>query len=114
VAGRNDFPRREVGIRPALARRYTNTFGVIRAASAAPSVSTRTSPWRAQLILFGWAFFWMQQPDAADGSLTLYVQKDSPGANKESDWLPARNGSIYMVMRPDWPKQEAAGDHLHQ
>jgi len=56
----------------------------------------------------------MHQRDAADGSLTLYVQKDSPGANKESDWLPARNGPIYMVMRPYWPKQEAAGDHLHQ
>ncbi len=26
-----------------------------------------------------------------DGSLTLYVQKDSPGADKESNWLPAPN-----------------------
>jgi len=46
----------------------------------------------ARATNFGWAFFWMRQRDAADGSLTLYVQKDSPGANKESDWLPARNG----------------------
>jgi len=42
-----------------------------------------------------------------DGSLTLYVQKDSPGADKESNWLPAPNGPIYLVMRLYWPKTEA-------
>jgi hypothetical protein len=42
----------------------------------------------------------------ADGSLTLYVQKDSPGADKESNWLPAPNDLIYMVMRLYWPKTE--------
>ena len=31
----------------------------------------------------------------ADGSLTLYLQKDSPGADKQSNWLPAPNGPIY-------------------
>jgi hypothetical protein len=41
----------------------------------------------------------------ADGSLTLYIQKDSPGADKESNWLPAPNGPIYMVMRLYWPKE---------
>jgi hypothetical protein len=25
----------------------------------------------------------------ADGSVTLYIQKDSPGKAKESNWLPA-------------------------
>ena len=35
----------------------------------------------------------------ADGSLTLYIQKDSPGKDKESNWLPAPNGPIYLVMR---------------
>ena len=39
-----------------------------------------------------------------DGSLTLYIQKDSPGADKESNWLPAPAGPIYMVMRLYWPK----------
>ena len=43
----------------------------------------------------------------ADGSLTLYIQKDSPGADKESNWLPAPDGPIYMVMRLYWPKPEA-------
>jgi hypothetical protein len=42
----------------------------------------------------------------ADGSLTLYIQKASPGADKESNWLPAPNGPIYLVMRLYWPKTE--------
>ncbi len=41
----------------------------------------------------------------ADGSLTLYIQKDSPGKAKESNWLPAPNGTIYLVMRLYWPKE---------
>jgi hypothetical protein len=43
----------------------------------------------------------------ADGSLTLYIQKDSPGEDKESNWLPAPNDLIYLVMRLYWPKTEA-------
>jgi hypothetical protein len=43
----------------------------------------------------------------ADGSLTLYIQKDSPGKAKEANWLPAPNGPIYLVMRLYWPKTEA-------
>ncbi len=46
----------------------------------------------------------------ADGSLTIYIQKDSPGADKESNWLPAPNGPIYLVMRLYWPKDDAAFD----
>ena len=42
-----------------------------------------------------------------DGSLTLYIQKDNPGADKESNWLPAPDGPIYLVMRLYWPKTEA-------
>jgi hypothetical protein len=43
----------------------------------------------------------------ADGSLTLYIQSKSPGADKESNWLPAPNDTIYLVMRLYWPKTEA-------
>jgi hypothetical protein len=43
----------------------------------------------------------------ADGSLTLYIQKGSPGLDKESNWLPAPNDLIYLVMRLYWPKTEA-------
>jgi hypothetical protein len=40
----------------------------------------------------------------ADGSLTLYIQKDSPGKPLEANWLPAPNDPIYLVMRLYWPK----------
>jgi len=41
-----------------------------------------------------------------DGSLTLYIQKDNPGPEKESNWLPAPDGPVYLVMRLYWPKTE--------
>jgi len=43
----------------------------------------------------------------SDGSLTLYLQKDAPGADKESNWLPAPDGPPYLVMRLYWPKDTA-------
>ena len=43
----------------------------------------------------------------ANGSLTLYIQNKSPGADKEANGLPAPNGDIYLVMRLYWPKTEA-------
>ncbi len=39
-----------------------------------------------------------------DSSLTMYIQKDSPGKGKEANWLPAPDGPIYLVMRLYWPK----------
>ena len=42
-----------------------------------------------------------------DGSLTLYIQKDSPGKDTESNWLPAPDGPIFLVMRLYWPKSQA-------
>ena len=43
----------------------------------------------------------------ADGSLTIYIQTDSPGKDKEANWLPAPNGPMFVVMRLYWPKTEA-------
>jgi hypothetical protein len=40
----------------------------------------------------------------ADGSVTIYIQNKSPGADKEANWLPAPDGPIYLVMRLYWPK----------
>ena len=42
-----------------------------------------------------------------DGSLTLYVQKESPGKELESNWLPAPDGPFYAVLRLYGPKTEA-------
>ena len=35
----------------------------------------------------------------SDGTLTIYIQKDSPGADKESNWLPAPAGPFYLIPR---------------
>src|SRR5438309_429109 len=43
----------------------------------------------------------------ADGGLTLLVQNESPGKDKESNWLPAPKGPFIMYMRLYWPKEEA-------
>lgn len=40
----------------------------------------------------------------SDGSLTIYIQNKSPGADKEANWLPAPDGPVYMAMRLYWPK----------
>src|SRR5213596_2038169 len=41
----------------------------------------------------------------ADGSLTLYLQKEPPAKAKEANWLPAPDGPVYLVMRLYWPKE---------
>jgi hypothetical protein len=43
----------------------------------------------------------------ADGGLTLYIQAKSPGADKESNWLPAPNGPFWTAMRIYWPEEAA-------
>ncbi|WP_027780209.1 DUF1214 domain-containing protein [Paraburkholderia caledonica] len=43
----------------------------------------------------------------ADGGITLYVQHDSPGVERESNWLPAPDGPFFSVMRLYWPKKPA-------
>lgn len=40
----------------------------------------------------------------ADGSLTLYFQNDSPGMDKEANWLPAPKGDFVLMLRMYWPK----------
>jgi len=43
----------------------------------------------------------------ADGGLTLLIQNESPGADKEANWLPAPKGPFFMAARLYWPKEEA-------
>jgi hypothetical protein len=42
-----------------------------------------------------------------DGSIDLYIQKDSPGKSKESNWLPAPAGKFILMLRLYWPKETA-------
>jgi hypothetical protein len=39
-----------------------------------------------------------------DGSITIYIQHESPGKNKESNWLPAPKGPFLCALRLYWPK----------
>lgn len=50
----------------------------------------------------------------ADGGLTLLIQNESPGKDKEGNWLPAPKGPFVMAMRLYWPKDEAVeGKWIH-
>jgi hypothetical protein len=40
-----------------------------------------------------------------DGSTTLYIQNRSPGADRESNWLPAPKGDFILMLRMYWPKE---------
>ena len=50
---------------------------------------------------------WMPFKYDAAGSLTLYFQTDSPGADKEANWLPAPKGPFNLTMRLYAPRPEA-------
>jgi hypothetical protein len=40
-----------------------------------------------------------------DGSLEIHIQKDSPGPDREANWLPAPDGTFYVVLRLYLPEQ---------
>jgi len=42
----------------------------------------------------------------SDGGLTLYLQHESPGKDRESNWLPAPNGNFYVSIRTYRPREE--------
>jgi hypothetical protein len=41
----------------------------------------------------------------ADGSVDLLIQHESPGAEKESNWLPAPAGQFTLMLRLYWPDE---------
>ena len=42
-----------------------------------------------------------------DGSVDLYLQHDSPGADKEANWLPAPADRFVLMLRLYWPKDKS-------
>jgi len=43
----------------------------------------------------------------ADGSVNIYIQNESPGADNESNWLPAPKDKFILMMRLYWPSEKA-------
>ncbi len=35
----------------------------------------------------------------ADGSVTIHLQRESPGKERESNWLPTPSGPFYIILR---------------
>lgn len=41
----------------------------------------------------------------ADGSIDLYIQNESPGKDREANWLPAPSGAFILMLRMYWPNE---------
>ncbi len=47
-----------------------------------------------------------------DGSVTLFLQKESPGKDKEANWLPAPDGDFVLMLRLYWPAESVLDGKL--
>jgi hypothetical protein len=47
---------------------------------------------------------WMPLQKNPDGSIDLYIQRGSPGNDKEPNWLPCADGDFNLTLRMYWPK----------
>ncbi|GJE45884.1 DUF1254 domain-containing protein [Methylobacterium soli] len=69
------------------------------------------------LTMYDSAFFFVENPinrysvsprdklqANPDGSVDLFIQNESPGAMRESNWLPAPEGPFNLMLRTYWPK----------
>jgi len=42
----------------------------------------------------------------ADGSLTIYIQAESTGEDKEANWLPSPQAGFFLMMRMYQPEEK--------
>jgi hypothetical protein len=54
------------------------------------------------------------RPQLENGSFTLFVQRDNPGADCEANWLPVPSGPFYLIIRVYAPVPEVAAALQHQ
>jgi hypothetical protein len=48
-----------------------------------------------------------------DGSLDLYIQRDKPGSDHQSNWLPCGDGPFNLTIGLYWPKQPILDGSWH-
>ena len=54
-----------------------------------------------------------QLTEDPDGSLTITIQHDSPGAGNETNWLPSPEGRFFLVLRMYQPEERMySGDYI--
>ena len=42
----------------------------------------------------------------SDGSLVIYIRNESPGAEKEANWLPSPKGKFHLMLRLYWHDED--------
>jgi hypothetical protein len=50
---------------------------------------------------------WMLLKRNKDGSIDIFIQRESPGKDKEANWLPAPADNFNLTLRMYWPKDKA-------
>ena len=51
-------------------------------------------------------------PPKVDGSMRLSIQRDSPGADRQSKWLPCPQPEFFLVLRKHQPEQRMYGTYI--
>jgi hypothetical protein len=51
--------------------------------------------------------FFLEEAANADGSVDLYIQNETPGVDKDSNWLPASKRKVVLMLRMYWPHKKS-------